>query len=414
VNFLRNLVFPGGLVLAGAVALHVWAPREAVASLAPIARYVALAGGLLLAWNYNRSRAVALLLLLGATAWALPAMLAAESATGLRPQLLCVLVPLNVALFAVTRDRAVQAPASLVALGIVALQAVWVALLPLFHTARWSELLATVLSQPSWVKGLWMGQVGLLTFVGMLLALVAIFYRRRAPLERGMLWALAAAFVASLLAASGALADLYFAAAVLVVGIAVLEHAHALAYRDELTGLPSRRALNEFLPRLGSRFAVAMVDVDHFKQFNDTYGHDVGDDVLAMVASKLTRLEGTGRVYRYGGEEFIVVFPEVTKEQALPFLESLRVSIENTRFRVRGPERRRSQAGTRPDLRARGPERRARKSKRRAQSGVESVTVSIGLAEHTREWNTPEQVITAADKALYRAKQAGRNRVEGI
>jgi diguanylate cyclase (GGDEF)-like protein len=65
-------------------------------------------------------------------------------------------------------------------------------------------------------------------------------------------------------------------------------------------------------------------------------------------------------------------------------------------------------------LRARGPERRARKSKRRAQSGVESVTVSIGLAEHTREWNTPEQVITAADKALYRAKQAGRNRVEGI
>jgi diguanylate cyclase (GGDEF)-like protein len=366
---------------------------------------------LLLAWNYNRSRAVALLLLLGLTASFLPAMLTSEGETSFRAQLVCVLLPLNVAVLALWKDRAILAPAGLLILGVLGVQGALVATFPLLGSTHWGVILSAVLALPAWTGGPWMGQLGMLTFAGMLLALIVIVFRRRTPIERGMLWALAAAWLACVKAPERATSILYFGAAGVVVGISILEHAHAIAYRDELTGLASRRALNEFLPRLGGTFAVAMVDVDHFKQFNDTYGHDVGDEVLRMVAGKLARLQGTGRVYRYGGEEFIVVFPDSSKEQAEPFVESVRATIENTRFRVRGPERRISQTASQPGLRTRGPDRRTRKSRGRLRSAVESVTVSVGLAERTEAWSTPEQVITAADKALYQAKRAGRNRV---
>jgi len=73
--------------------------------------------------------------------------------------------------------------------------------------------------------------------------------------------------------------------------------------------LPSRRALIERLPSLGRRYTVAMVDVDHFKNFNDTYGHDAGDQVLRMVASRLGEVSGGGTAFRYGGEEFTILFP---------------------------------------------------------------------------------------------------------
>ncbi|MER3423211.1 MAG: GGDEF domain-containing protein, partial [Nitrospiraceae bacterium] len=77
----------------------------------------------------------------------------------------------------------------------------------------------------------------------------------------------------------------YFAAAGLVLTLAVLQTSYAMAYHDDLTGLPGRRALNETLLKLSGRYTIAMVDVDHFKTFNDQYGHDVGDQVLRMVAS---------------------------------------------------------------------------------------------------------------------------------
>ena len=73
-----------------------------------------------------------------------------------------------------------------------------------------------------------------------------------------------------------------------------------MAYHDELTGLPGRRALNEALLRVGSRYAVAMVDVDHFKHFNDAYGHEVGDQVLRMVAAQLDRGGRQSAVPRQG------------------------------------------------------------------------------------------------------------------
>jgi diguanylate cyclase (GGDEF)-like protein len=186
-----------------------------------------------------------------------------------------------------------------------------------------------------------------------------------------------------------------------VLIVAVLQETYRLAFRDELTRLPSRRALNERLKAIGRRYAVAMVDVDHFKRFNDTHGHDVGDQVLRMVAVRLARVGGGGQAFRYGGEEFTVLFPGKDADEALPHLEALRADVEGYRMAIRAADRpRRKRAGKR------------RRSVASTAPTV-SVTVSIGVAERSDRNDYPEVVIKAADRALYRAKRAGRNRVVG-
>src|ERR671936_1499644 len=117
-----------------------------------------------------------------------------------------------------------------------------------------------------------------------------------------------------------------------------------LAYCDDLTGLAGRRALNERLLKLEGPHVIAMVDVDHFKKFNDTFGHDSGDQALRMVATRLAAVTGGGEAFRYGGEEFTIVFPEKTLEEASSHLERLRKSIENSIFKVRGKDRRSKKA----------------------------------------------------------------------
>jgi PleD family two-component response regulator len=143
-----------------------------------------------------------------------------------------------------------------------------------------------------------------------------------------------------------------------------------------------------------------MVDVDHFKKFNDTHGHDVGDQVLRLVATRLAGVGGSGIAFRYGGEEFTILFPGKDADEALPHLEELRADIAAYRMTLRAPDR----------------PRRTRSGKRRrgASGGTKqlAVTVSIGVASRTPRHDAPEAVIKAADRALYRAKRGGRNRVE--
>ncbi|MEE2788164.1 MAG: GGDEF domain-containing protein [Myxococcota bacterium] len=187
----------------------------------------------------------------------------------------------------------------------------------------------------------------------------------------------------------------------IVVGGAVclltaLESGHALAFRDQLTGLPSRRAMDLALRRLGHRYTLAMVDVDFFKKFNDRYGHDAGDEALRMVASHLRGVRGGGRAYRYGGEEFAVVFPGRSVAKTRSHLESLRQEIANARFVLRSADR---------------PRRKPKKPSKSKGNGVVKLTVSIGAAERNAKASTAAAVMKIADKQLYRAKKAGRNRV---
>jgi len=190
-----------------------------------------------------------------------------------------------------------------------------------------------------------------------------------------------------------------FSTAVFAVLVGALESMFVLAFRDGLTGLPGRRALNDALRQLGGRYVIAMLDVDHFKRFNDRYGHRTGDDVLKMMAARLLSIPG-GRAYRYGGEEFAVIFKGRAARQAADRLEAFRGALARTPFVIRHLPR--SGRKARGGLTAR---MRTRKDVR--------ITVSIGWAapEAAPGRRKPAAVLAAADKALYRAKQKGRNRV---
>ncbi|HBQ45344.1 MAG TPA: hypothetical protein DD716_06845 [Thiomicrospira sp.] len=167
--------------------------------------------------------------------------------------------------------------------------------------------------------------------------------------------------------------------AVLVV-ISIVFDTHQIAYTDQLTGMKSRRALMESFLGLGRKYSIAMMDIDHFKKFNDTYGHDVGDDVL--VANELAAIS-IGQPYRYGGEEFVVVFPRKSAEQVEDSLEVVRKNIENIKL----------------NLMLKGKKKQPK------------ITVSFGLAEKSARHKNAQAVMKAADKALYVAKESGRNQL---
>jgi diguanylate cyclase (GGDEF)-like protein len=183
--------------------------------------------------------------------------------------------------------------------------------------------------------------------------------------------------------------------------VSLLRGAHDMAYRDDLTGLLGRRALNERLKGLGKRYVLAMMDVDHFKKFNDTHGHDVGDDVLKMVARHIDAVKGGGTAYRYGGEEFCIVFSGKDIEYSKPFLENVRTDIEHYRMEIRDKKHRSKSSES-------AKERRGRRSTSRAGKTV-SVTISIGVAAPNEKYVKVDEVLKAADTALYKAKQNGRN-----
>jgi diguanylate cyclase (GGDEF)-like protein len=188
-----------------------------------------------------------------------------------------------------------------------------------------------------------------------------------------------------------ALLSLYF---VLVIVV----DAYFLAYRDDLTGLPSRRALNQLALSLGRNYTLAMLDIDHFKKFNDTYGHDIGDQVLKLVAKKIGNVKGGGKAFRYGGEEFTIVFTGKTIEQALTELEAVRQAIETYEIVIRQPQRKTKQ------------QRNAKKVSKNSEFKTVNVTISIGVAVRESKQSF-EQALKCADQALYKAKNKGRNNV---
>ncbi len=184
----------------------------------------------------------------------------------------------------------------------------------------------------------------------------------------------------------------------IILIITTIEASFSMAYYDELTGLPGRRSLNEAMTNLSGTYAIGMMDIDHFKKFNDTYGHKVGDDVLKMVAIKLAKTTGNAKVFRYGGEEFTALFSGKTAKEALPHLEQLRETIADSMFKVRSKSRKKSSAKNR--------------GKKKQPTKEVSVTISIGVVSNGKRLNNPEKVIKESDKVLYKAKKAGRNCVK--
>ena len=186
-------------------------------------------------------------------------------------------------------------------------------------------------------------------------------------------------------------------AGVLII-ISITTNAYSLAYLDELTNLPSRRAMVQSISTLGKNYCIAMVDVDHFKKFNDTYGHDIGDQVLKKLASQLRQVRG-GKSFRYGGEEFVVVFANKDLHEARLFCEELCENVATNPFVLRNKKRPKTKLQDSNIAHEQDDDKLLR------------ITISIGLSERTENLETSEQVIKQADNALYIAKKKGRNQV---
>ncbi len=181
-----------------------------------------------------------------------------------------------------------------------------------------------------------------------------------------------------------------------------------MAFIDQLTELQGRRALEIEMEHISGLYTIAMLDVDHFKKFNDDYGHRTGDEVLKLVALIMKQTEGKAQVFRYGGEEFIILFKGKNSNQCLPYLNQLRARIADYDLIIRDHHER-------PIL-----DKDAKNNQHEiGEHKKVHVTVSIGVADsindRTKQHNLgTDEVFKAADKALYRAKSGGRNRVTNL
>ena len=340
-----------------------------------------IAAGLAVAlgWRFNRSRAVFA---------AATIILAGEGLARGAEAWVAVLLPLDLLLFALLADRGTVSMRALPRWALLIAQVQWVRTTPTPPAWLTEPLVALNIAGS-------VGQPALVVFAVAALVLGGRLFRRRGALDAGLFGALLAMLVALYAGPEGFGRHLAWSAAGLLLVLAVVETGHTLAFRDELTGLPGRRALQEALDRLGGRYVLAMVDVDHFKKFNDKHGHDAGDDVLRMVAGRLARVGGGGRAYRYGGEEFTVVFSGDDLDAAAPHLEALREDIAGASFNVRAAIR---------------PARKPKQPKKPAKPKKLSVKVSLGAAQR-KSGESPAAVLKRADQKLYKAKKAGRNRL---
>jgi GGDEF domain-containing protein len=311
---------------------------------------------------------------------------------------IAILLPLNLLVLAFLRERGIISPAGRRRLAMVALQVMSVAILCMPAVAHIAAQLSRAFIPLIFSRWSKLSQPALLAFVLAIAVMTVLLLRRYKAVESSLLWSVVAAFIALRAASTSHLDGVYFAAGGLALIVALIETSYAMAYLDELTQLPSRRSLNEALLKLGDTYSIAMLDVDHFKTFNDTHGHELGDQVLRMVAASIERVGGGGRAFRYGGEEFVVLFPGKRLHEAWSHLEAVRLEIAAYRLGIRGPDRPKQPPPERPGA-VRHP----------AVQAV-SVTISVGVAERNGRFATPESVLNAADEAMYRAKQKGRNR----
>jgi diguanylate cyclase (GGDEF)-like protein len=400
----RGITFfiPGGILFFAALLMaNMDALRGFIPAVVGMAPYVVFTAAVLIGWRFNRSALVFSVLILGFCGAVLH--LIAGSPAGLSPRTetayhaMAFLIPVNLLVLSLMKERGIFTFHGVFRLSLILLQPVTIAGLSRLHAPAMLGYLKARPIPLAFLDSLAISQPALVVSI-LACAVVGLrFVLRQGAKESGFFWAIFTLLTGFLTAGPGGVLEFYFTVAGFILLVSLIEASHAMAFKDELTGLPARRALKEDLLKLGHRYALAMVDIDHFKKFNDTYGHDVGDQVLRMVAAKLARVSGGGKSFRYGGEEFTVIFPGRYADHARAHLEGLRREIASSAFIIRGSQR----------------PRKKPKSVKASKAPLKSVsvTVSIGVACRDEKHGTPQAVIKAADKALYRAKKGGRNQV---
>lgn len=374
---------------------------EAQLEIIELSPYVIFAVGAVISWKFNRSRELFILIVLAlALAFMeyVPGMMELSfpiAAADIYP-LICLMIPLNIGIFSLFKERGILSLWGVLRIGIILSQAlivIWILRpeqMKLLHLVQKDAL---PVSLTSWTE---VTQVAIAFFLIALIILIIRQVKYKSSQDISFIAVLCALFYVVHDNRDLLLYSVFFAVSGIVLITSIIQDSYSMAFTDELTGLPSRRALRQDMMKLGMNYVIAMLDIDHFKKFNDTYGHDTGDEALKLVASVIKDVTGGGRSYRYGGEEFTILFPGKSLNDALPHLEQLREQISKRPFTLRNRKGKgRSKSGHK---------------RRSARAGKQIyITVSIGLAQKSEKHKKPDAVMKSADTALYRAKKKGRN-----
>lgn len=373
------------------------------------APYIILIMGAILAWRFNKSCIFFVFLVLASS---LLGVLRFEGELGRKNDIynsICVLLPANLLLFASLKERGIVSVWGISRLSLIGVEiyCVYISVTEKdwFILNYFKKSFVTL---PDFLKTP-LPQLGVLLFLAAFLLLCLRLFLQKSLREFYYLAVLIAAFLALHHKKEMPYLIFFFAAGFILI-IAILQATYFMAFYDELTGLPSRRALKQDMMKLGMKYTIAMLDIDFFKKFNDTYGHDTGDEVLKLVASVIRNVNGGGKAYRYGGEEFTLLFPGKSKETALSYLEELRENVSKKGYTLdaKKASKRKKKTNTRKRTTAKGKNRRGR-IKHPGTSKILYVTVSIGAAQKDEKYKNTESVLKASDEALYRAKKKGRN-----
>lgn len=396
------LALPLGIVIAAwLLLLRVRAIPSSVPEVLKYSSYAVFASAFALSYWFNRSRIFFITIILAAsqlfmarlappgTNWPLYSYEVYITAA--------IAIPVNILVFSTVRERGIVWGRGKMWAFIVLGQVLLIFGAGMGETPGLVSDLGAKLFSPEFFSLTPLPQLSLLAFTITFFFLMARLLFRPSPMDGAFVGVLLASGLALHYINSHPAVPVFFTAAGAIMTVAVLQDSYRKAYIDDLTGLPGRRALTEELEKLDGRYSIAMLDIDHFKKFNDTYGHDVGDEVLKLIAVSLRTVSGGGKPFRYGGEEFAILFPGRRVSQVEPHLEELRSKIARRPFILRGDDR--------------PPSKPKQVSPPKAPRKKVFITVSIGVSESGGKLRTAGEVVKAADGALYRAKDQGRNRV---
>jgi diguanylate cyclase (GGDEF)-like protein len=345
--------------------------------------YILFIIGMLLGLRFNKSKVFFLCLILGISQF-----YQFNESTYIA-DILSFLLPINILLFSVFKERGIFTNWGKLKFGLIAAQFVFVWWLLIPRNADFGSFIYFKLLHFGFIDMIPIPQLSILLFLLAFLSLGTKLYLNPTLMDSSFIGVVLMTFIGLFLKDNLLGLNLFYGMAGFILIIGVVEASYFMAYRDELTGIPGRRALKESMLKLGGKYSIAMIDIDLFKKFNDTYGHETGDEVLQMVASSLGQIAGSGKAFRFGGEEFTILFANKTREEVIPQLEELRKDIAKQKHTYR---KKKKAAG-----------------KDKVISKQLGVTISIGVAEKSESYKTAEEVLKAADKALYKAKKNGRN-----
>ncbi|MBT4890936.1 MAG: GGDEF domain-containing protein [Rhodospirillales bacterium] len=308
---------------------------------------------------------------------------------------LVLLLPLNLIVASFFKQAAILSPLTVIR---VAFQFIQIAVVvTIIASPQWQDIAVHLhgrMLTEEYDHWTWLTQPSLMMVIVCALVAIVRAVMSGVPIHMGAFGIIILSTIALHYVDNSSTVIVFFSLALLNYIIALVHDTYRMAFLDELTGLPGRRALMSLFSVLGPRYVVAMCDIDHFKKFNDTYGHDVGDQVLKMVAGVLGDVSGGGRAYRYGGEEFTIVFPRRDTAYAMQHLERVRQNVEAASFALRDKNR---------------PKEKPKSPASSQKQTTVTVAISIGVADKNKYQGNPMEIRKEADKALYRAKKAGRN-----